>query len=1424
MLSRSNTDNPDVQKTLLKVLKILASMPAQALFYGSALAAIWSAGGVDLPGSLGAVGTAVGMNALSNMLERVARGDEVPEEEIRKTVEITLQNLEIEKLATSNEIQRAIAHMFRQYDLIKYAIRKGEIELTRTLYEQFQKQSILLEELKVDLVAVHEQNTEILDNVQHIGETQKIQLESIQSIAFSFSNFPSTIVDQNIVSELDMLRKSRFFIEFDRNEIPTSFSRKLASGEFSGGTRAVRSRALAWCARVLSEDTNKAEEILDLAKALGNNIEIEIAHAFIYSRKGDKEKALDILSALKSPPAYSAGFMIVRHHDGAERALDWLKNSGLSMRNLDADGKYFLLAQLIELARWEKALEYLAALSQEDLQEAPILHHMMAMTYLVSTVPNELREFVLIHVPMEAASFPLSDDKAAIQTRRLSQRYFNTAAQAAQQMNLSQAAIFDAEYALWIELRDPDEHISGRHKLEARIRESNHALSFINLGIQFGINLNPESIEQEIERQIALRGGYKRDTAMARFALFYTKKTPEEAGDYISKYRDELAKFLNKNYMLGVQIDLFLRAGKREKANECLDMLLEGGLSKDEEDNIRLRISESEGNDAIDVRTEQFRKTNSIGDLANLIDVLESRKDWNNLSMYSQMLFERTHSLRDAERFAFSLNYTQKYEQLVAFVRENEDLLMQSRRLQFLYCIALYYEGQLVEARSELTKIDEDWANPNYRRLQVNLRIAIGDWNSLLVIVANEFAERDRRTVQDLIYAAQLAANLDSSYTKDLTFAAVEKGNDDPYILVAAYFIASSAGWEDYPGVFSWMEKAAALSSDNGPIQRMTLKDILDKKPEWDRRESETWSLLSRGEIPMFIAAQSLNKTLIDMMLFPALSNLTQIDPRRRGIVAAYSGSRQPKLVGKQDVMGLDVTALLTLSFLNLLDKTLDLLNDVYLPHSTLLWLFEEQKKSLFHQPSRIKDARRLSELLVSGALEKLIPTAVADSDLASQVGDELAQLIAEATRINAVADVQRIVVRSSPVHRLTPLMDEEADLSQYASILSSCTAIVDALRQGGHITKEEGRRANAYFQLQEKPWPNQPEISAGAILYLDDVTVSYFLHLGILEKLRNAGFRPIVSARKIAETNQLLSFENISSKFNEAIERIRAAVSSRIQTGKIRIGRQTTFDAEVEAQSELRHPTLELIKSVKSYDAIVIDDRFLNRRNDINDGESGALIFTTLDLIDELVFTGVISNEDGLEYRTLLRNAGYLFVPINSEDLGSQLKISTLKGNHVMETAELRAIRESVLRARMSTWLQFPQEAIWLDAMTKAFYHELKNLWVTGNDLSEIIPKSNWIIDQIDVRGWAHRFGDDAGANFVKTGRGIYILLLIMPPDNLSADMQEAYLKWIDELILAPIKEQEPDLYSWIENWEITHIAQLITKFINGDEEDYDG
>jgi len=166
--------------------------------------------------------------------------------------------------------------------------------------------------------------------------------------------------------------------------------------------------------------------------------------------------------------------------------------------------------------------------------------------------------------------------------------------------------------------------------------------------------------------------------------------------------------------------------------------------------------------------------------------------------------------------------------------------------------------------------------------------------------------------------------------------------------------------------------------------------------------------------------------------------------------------------------------------------------------------------------------------------------------------------------------------------------------------------------------------------------------------------------------------------------------------------------------------------------------------------------------------------------------------------------------MPVSIDELTHHIDASTVKDDKVIETAELKAIRESILRVRMSTWLQLPKEAPWLDALLKTFISVLKNLWKAGADFSSVRARSDWILDQIDVRGWAHSLGGENGDNMVKIGRGAHTLLLLSPPADALPEVKDEYWSWIEDRVLAPIKEQYPDLYSWIIEWQRRQVAYV--------------
>jgi hypothetical protein len=1270
----------------------------------------------------------------------------------------------------------------------------------------------------------HWQLDKILTEKSHINETSKFMKETKESLTFlenklpnisPMRNFPTNLIDQNIKKEIDILRKSRFFNEFNIIHSSLVLGNKLVKGELSGGSDSVKARALAWCARFLirSEELRKAEEYLNLAKGLGSCPEITVAEAFVNSQKGNQGEALSVLAGMSSPMSRSAAFMIVTHHEDVQGAIDWFKKAKLEPTDLDSDGKCSLILQLLQLTHWDEAKEIIHDITEQDLEETPVLHHIIGMIYLLSTVPIELRAAGIIQLPFEIINFPLASDVASINARREANHYFNNAAEIARQLDCNVTATIDEEYAIWLEIIDPDHSNEGIQRLEAKLRDPSSALRLVHLALHFGINLDLKEVEQEIERQIALHGGITQDTAIACIAVALAQETPEEVVQYIDRHYKELIKHLDKKSIQMLQMEMLSKAGLHERANECFGELVEEGISSTEENRIRAIITQAIGNDPTETLKRQFKQTDSLGDLSLLVDALESNEKWDNLCEYGEILFERTHSIRDFERLANALGNAHKNKKLIELIRANIELLDRSQHLRIMYCWSLFLEGQLLESRVELAKINEDQNNRNYRTLLVNLRIAIGDWHSLSAFVTKEIKEKDHRSAHELIGAAQLALHLKlMSTAKELLFAAVEKANDDASIFSNAYFMATNAGWDDNMEISKWLQRAAELSGDDGPIQQLKVKDLIDRVPEWNRQESETWKSLSSGKIPQFLAAHSLNKSLINIMLFPILFNLNENDPRRRGVIAAFSGKRQPVEIDHVRIIGVDATTLLTLGFLNLLDKVFDSFEEVHVPHSTLTWLFEEKSNVIFHQPSRIRNAHKLHRMLMTDALQKFEPNTLPNSTLSDQVGEELAQLITEAETLRIDDNIQRIVVRPFPIPRLGSLMEEEADLTEHANVMSSCLSIVNKLRQKGQITAEEEKRARNYLQLQEKPWPNQPEITDGAILYLDDLAITYFLHLGILDKLQAAGFKAIASPRAVSEANELISYEETSGQIDEIIENIRLAISSRIDSRKIIVGRRRNNN-DLEETSITEHPTVGVIALASECEMVISDDRFLNQHEHVNNGSAHVPISSSLDIIDALASIGVITSNERLEFRTLLRRAGYLYVSISEDELFTHLVDTSVVNKKIIETMELKAIRESILRVRMINWLQLPEEAPWLHMIFQAFNRVLKRLWNVGDEISSVVAKSNWILDQIDIRGWTHRYEREIANNLVKTGNGAFILMFLSPPSYVNQDVKDEYWNWIEEQLLVPIKEQEPELYAWIVDWEKHQIFEIINR-----------
>lgn len=1210
--------------------------------------------------------------------------------------------------------------------------------------------------------------------------------------------FPEDLVDGEIEKQTAILRKARFFPEFENVSKSISFGRELIDRSLSGGTERVRCKALAWCARILSvsDEIETAKEYLDAAKKLGTCQEIDIAEAFIFSKAEDTNSALKTLGKHHTPEARSASFMIVATHKKLEGALEWLKVAGIEASDLDADGKFNLLSHLLTGGKWDQAKAIAdSSITIEDFEKAPALYRFVAMANLVHAIPEDFRMLILGQIPFGAEEFPLDDSKNGIELRNRSIELFRKAGNIERLLSCPRAASFDEDFILWLELRDRTKREEARTRLEKALENVETGLRFVTLALDFGIKLDEKVIDREIERQFALNGEYTFDAAVARFSLAFIQKSEKHVVDYLEKYEEKLVGVIEQKTILKLKAEMHARSGQYEKAKLCHEKLKKEGVSIAELSRVQRLIEKAEGSDTLVSLVAQFKLSGDIQELIVLIKELEARQKLSDLAHYSKLLFDKTRAFPDAVRLAQAYFDNEEHAEVITFLSFNSVYLDQSGSLRLLLAQSYFEQGLLANALGELSKLPTAYEHSNIGGLRINIAIASGDWNSLTVHLANNYVRRYQMSAEELVSLAKLAFQISSPYAKDFLFLATKKGANDAHILTNAYGIAVEAGIEESEEVAGWLQNAAELSGENGPIQMISLDEMMERKPQWDERSSETWNKLASGQVPMFLAGEYLNKSLVELMLFPAITNIDEPDPRRRGAIPAYSGKRPTIEMPAIKVIGLDATALLTLGFLGILEKALQIFDQVYIPHSTMMWLFQENSKASFHQPSRIKKAHLIRDLISKGAIEKLQPSVVTNSDLSAKVGMELAELLSEASERKDEDKCQKIVIRSSPVQQIGSLRKNEADLSKYADSLSSCQALIEKLSQLGQITDKERLSAKSYLSLHEIPWPEQPEIADKAVLYLDGLTIAYLLHIGILGKLAPAGFRIIISAKEVEDGNSLISFEHASGKVRDVLEGVRTTLSHGLENGTIQLGKRLSA-AEERKLSNQQHPSIEAISLANYCDGIVIDDRFLNRHSNIDGGEKTAKVITTLELLRDLYSRDHIPIEEYRKCKTLLRRACYFFVPLEEDELLHHITESIVRNGDVIESPDLRAIRENLLRARMTDWLSLPDEGPWIENLFKKFNHTLKGIWEEESELESILARSDWTLDLFDLRGWAHRLLGDIGEEVGNRGRLPYIMMIVSIPPEIPSKLKEEYWLWAESRVINPIKEEYPELY----------------------------
>jgi len=348
---------------------------------------------------------------------------------------------------------------------------------------------------------------------------------------------------------------------------------------------------------------------------------------------------------------------------------------------------------------------------------------------------------------------------------------------------------------------------------------------------------------------------------------------------------------------------------------------------------------------------------------------------------------------------------------------------------------------------------------------------------------------------------------------------------------------------------------------------------------------------------------------------------------------------------------------------------------------------------------------------------------------------------------------------------------------------------------------------------LQEKPWPNPKTIEAGAVLYLDELSVTYLQHLQLLQRIQAAGFTGVIPSSEISQGDNLIRHESLADRATNVIENIRRTLSEGIESGKVVLAAASKSDHRRFERIQY-HPTFEILEAAALADAVVIDDRYFNELGNVQGPFGTRPIWTTFDLITATKY----DPSQQREYLTDMRRAGLGFIPITLEELKALLGHTSVSDGRLVESAELKAIRESLLMARMSNGLQLPKEGIWLDNIMRTFTEAIKSQWHAEMEEQVARARSDWLLEQLDIRQWSHRYKVDGHpeiAAILFRGQILSLALLNTPVPRV---VKVKYWQWFDDALLKRVQEEQRELYDALVQQVRATIIEASERTRNGD------
>ena len=1196
-----------------------------------------------------------------------------------------------------------------------------------------------------------------------------------------------------VEKELSLIQKRRSVEPARSRQEVKALAQRVLDGPLRFASSAVRAEGLHWAARLhASEAEFLAEAKTYRAQLLEIDPEFDtrILDALILEAEGDIDSALRTLRDVADPDARAALFATLRRTKDTAAALAWFDEQP------DNDDPAFLTGvgwsnaaiALAQVGRWNDAISCLA-IGHTRVDEWPDLAFVEGVVNTAMLLPADFRALALqmniLHPGISATEGPDAD-----RHRARADDCFARASCLLAEIDLGERARVAEDWRLWLRLTDPRPEVeaAARREIQEGMEDGRRAVDLVWFARVRNIDFEPGPLRRHLAERSRL-GGLEGRELGAELVLAEMTMEPRERADFLEREEKRLSQAVSEAALTGMRVEALAEDGQFARARRFLDER-RGNLVDREYERLRAMVDAGEGVDPRSQLEALFQESGSLVDLQNLVAHLHRVGDWDALLPLLQELFQHERTGTNAHRLVQCMRTgpSTNESDVVAFLEENDDLVQQSTSLATEKAWALAHIGRLAESKKLNDRLRTKRDDPFDLLLDINLALQAGDWERFPTIVDREWRKQDTHEPEILLRLASLAAETDATAVRalDLVKLAAGKAPDDPKVLLGAFDLAIQLG-RDKEADPTWFSTAAELSTDGGPVWQFDLRTVIEEMmPAHRDRVRTVERALLRGEAPLHLCASALNMRLSRSLIDLPHHNAGCRDGRQRSLLPIISGARRPVEMRAEWTVGLDATSVMVLHHLGLLRPALGAFKQVILPPDIMILLLNERRRSRFHQPSRVKDAEEVRELIDQGLLTPTKSLAEPPGWLVEEVGRDLAEMLHAAQAVNGR------VVRPRPIHKLRTFAEDEAELREYDDLILPTTAFARMLSDAGRLDAETYGRASAYLAAHDR---DQDATCDPALLdrplYFDDLAVTYLQGAGLLQAVCGGGFDLRVHPSMRREQVDLIAANREGEKVASDLDDIRLELRGALEKGKATFlprhdpGREEGVEALVREAPSLAAFLLD----AGPCDVVSVDDRFLNRHMVFND-RAGHTVPTAcvLDVLRHLEANNLIDQRQVLAALHRLRDAGFAMVPVGLDELEARLREAQFdeQGN-LNETAELRVLRQTLMHLRSLDVVRLPLEDPFLAQLRLVSVLTIRRLWQDDSIPPErAVALSDWVWRNITPLSldWSRTIDEPEHMMPLAESFARHVELLLKPM-SIAGDRDKTFRNWVEAAVL---------------------------------------